>query len=601
MVLKLKRENFRTVQFWLFLIISILVILVYVVYFNIFKVNYPLHEDSQMAHFVMNWDSSSWEKRIDEWGGFTFGHRYYYPRAVSLISAKLNNGVLDLTKSMTGGIIMYFLFAMVFLWVFVKSRIRPIYLLPAIFLLFNPISRDYIFWALTNQLYSPALLFALVAIILVLKDGMVRFALAVASALIATGSFSSGLLAFPAVGLILLLRKKYSYLILWVLITALTFALYFRNYLNPGWGLPYISPGDPNFTIFDKLLYFLACTGSTIVFAPGETNVSTILSPRFWPALFFGAVCWSVLVYGVTVSWLGQYMATAFTRAGLIRLADMCRKQYNWFQANSLIRLFFTAVSILLMITLYLVVIGRTTTTNGYQIFETRLKLYPVIVEILAYCMAICLVQHRNVKIFVFTISLIVSIGIWSYSYFYLVHRTSMSSQRLKTLIYNYKTNENGYLADYGAWGGKTQQRDKLYYEPAIEKGVLKLDYHDYMADAVEDTASLPRVIVTPEKNGDYQFSVPGEKSGYAESSSYFVILKNAEHQFLVNLHLNSNSLGQFIKTRKYFVGELNGNLIRVTLPDGQYQVGLLKTGTVPVYRFQNETISIVREESDLW
>jgi hypothetical protein len=602
MILNLKRTQLRNAQPWVFLIISIAVISIYVVYFNVFKVNYPQHEDSHMAYFVTNWDSSSWAKRIDDWGGFTFGHRYYYPRAISLISAKLNNGVLDLTTSGAGGIVMYILFAFVFLWVFLKSKIRSIFLLPAIFLLFNPISRDYLFWALTNQLYSPALLFALLAIILVLKDGKFRFALAIASSLIAIGSFSSGLLGLPAVALVLFLRRKYAYLAVWLIATVVIFALYFRNYNTPGWGLPYISPGDPKFTILDKLFYFLACTGSTIVFEPGETNTATILSPRFWPAIIFGALCWGVLAYGVAVSWIGSYVASALSKGRTSTLAEIIRRQYDWFEARPIIRLFFTATTCLLLTTLYLVVIGRTTTENGYQIFETRLKLYPVFTEILAYCLAICLVQGRKTKLAVFSLSLLLSIGIWSYSYFHLVHRTSVDSQKLKTLIYNYKTNDNAYLADYGTWGGKTQQTNKSYYGPALEKGVLELDYNDYMANAVEDSTVLPPVRIISHENGDYGFLVPGKKYGFKESTSYFVILKNNENQFLVNLSLNANSIGQLIKTGNYFAGELNGGVMKLALPEGKYKVGLLKVGPQSIYSFKTkQEITFTQKEGESW
>jgi hypothetical protein len=596
----LKRTHFFNPASLLFLFISLAVIILYVIYFNTFKVNYPQHEDSQMAHFVLTWDGSTWAKRIDDWGGFTFGHRYYYARAVSLISAKLNHGELDLTGAISGGggITMSILFLLVFMWLFRKGRLSVLYLLPVVFLLFNPILRDYIFWALTNQLYPPALLFTLLAIILVLGDGKVRLFLAVISALIAAGSFSSGLLAFPAVALVLFLRRKYTYLGIWMVVTFVTFALYFRNYNTPGWGVPYISAGDPNFSIFHKILYLLACTGGTVVFEPGEINVASIWEKRFIPSLLFGTLCWFTLSYGVAVSWLGGYVAGS-GNGKRARLAGIIRNQYDWFEARPQVRLFFTSVTVLLAITLYLVVVGRTSTMNGSQIFEKRLKLYPVITEILAYCMAICLAQGK-LKPVVFYSSLICSLCIWSYSYFALIHKTSIESNRFKTLIFNYVNNENAFLADYGTWGGPTQQNTRKYYDPVIKQGVLHLDYYNFMENAVEDT-SLPDLKVIPEKNGNYSLVIPGNTSGSMAANSYFVILQNDKSKFLVNLTLGRNALGQFVKTREYYVGELSGHIDKSMFPEGNYRVGLLRAGNPPVYKFQNDSLSIVWAKNEAW
>ncbi|TDE14879.1 hypothetical protein [Dyadobacter psychrotolerans] len=587
----------------LFVLISLAIVLIYCAYFFEFRVNYPQHEDSMMANFVRLWDDSTWAKRLDDWGGFSFGHRYYYARAVSLIAAKLNGGYLDLTVTMWGGIIMSVLFTAVFAWLLVQSGLPIINLLPAVLLLFNPRLRDYIFWALTNQLYPPSLLFALLAVILVLKDSKLWFVAAVFSALIAAGSFSSGLLAFPSVALALFLRRKYPQLLMWLLVTAVTFALYFRNYNHPGWGLPYINPGEPSFTLFNKLIYLVTCTGGVVMFEPGKVDVDTIWRMRFWPSILLGSLCWAILLYGIFVGWFGSYLVRLKGKNSFNTILSVIEKQYLWFKAHPKSRLFFTSVTALLFVTTYMVIIGRTNPADGSQIFEKRLKLYPIITEILAYSMALVLFQAINLRKLVFYTGLAGSFCIWLLSYFFLVQQTKVESRNYLTLIFNYKNNNNSFLANYGAWGGASQQGEKAQYEPSIKAGVLTVEFVDFLKGArmSQDTSILPVLNVISQNGNGYDFLVPGIRSGERNSSDYFVILKNQDYEFLVNLNLERNTILQFLKTRTYYIGELRGNISNLSFPEGEYQVGILKAGTNPVYRMQSDRINIKRKANEWW
>lgn len=574
----------------------------YIFYFHYFRVNYPLHEDSLMATFVREWDSSSWAKRLDNWGKFTFGHRYYYARAVSLISAKLNDGKLDLTSTMTGGILMSFFYLITFAWLFVKCRIQVMYLLPAAFLLFNPQLRCYIFWALTNQLYLPSLLFSIIAIMLAAGKGMIRFFLAVLSALIAVGSFSSGLLALPAVLVVLLLQRKYIQAGVWMAIAVAVYGLYFRNYNNVGWGTPTIHVWDPGFTYLYRILYLLACTGNTIAFDTGNVLSETILKTKFWPPILFGALCWATLGYGIFVAWFGSLMPQTLVGRRFPSWASTSRNQQEWFAKNPEIRLFFTVVTGLLLATTYLIVIGRTNMKDGNHIFEARLKIYPIVTQITAYCMASMLVHRsRRVRKWFFAVALIGATGVWAYSYYFLIAVTNYESKNLWAQTFNYRHNKDSYLADFGTWGGRTQQEAKRHYEPALAAGALDLDFYDFLKNAkpTSDTVSMPSVRVIPDTSGNYTFILqPSNSEGL---NKYYVLLRNQNYEFVLALNPSRNSIREFLQTGIYYEGEPAAGINRIGLPQGTFQVGVLHDGAQPSYRYQADSISFMRRQNDYW
>lgn len=84
-----------------------------------------------------------------------------------------------------------------------------------ILLLFNPGYYDATFWANDAIHYQFSLLFALITFRFALKDGTGNRIIAATAAVISGLSFGNGLLVFPIVTLLVLLKKNYRYSLLW--------------------------------------------------------------------------------------------------------------------------------------------------------------------------------------------------------------------------------------------------------------------------------------------------------------------------------------------------------------------------------------------------
>ncbi|GAB2793734.1 hypothetical protein GCM10027275_43360 [Rhabdobacter roseus] len=579
------------------ILLTLLPIILFFVYFQTYKVNYPQHEEHYFTSFMVHWPTMSWDDRITGLFAQGFGHRYPYARLISLFSTWLHGGELDYTHTMVGGILYFLAFYALFLYLFYKNRIPLLYATPLLFLLFQPQLRVYVFWALTNQLYLPSLFFSMLAVWLVTRDGWWRIPLAVIFQWIAVGGFSSGLFGYGAVGLVLLIRRKYLPLLIWTGIAVLTAALYFRNYMHPGWGLPAPDPTVTPPPYWLQAIYFAIYTGSLFVYKNFLLNIDTFRQPIFWVPLLSGVLAWVLIALG-----LGK--STRAIRSGARERMRRYPSSMPPPPVHYRVALFFVGTAALLLVTCYLIVVARTSSAVGGQVLSDRLKIYPVIVLGLAYLGAFMVFNTARSRTIIFSVALPLSVLAWLGSYYFQLGDTQYDTRLRQAHLFNYGSNENSYLGDYGIWGGRTQQFNYRNMKEAERIGLYQIKYLPYLQNATPGPlAEVPPVETRYDSTSNsFTFSLPGFRPEQQEQRHYYLLLKNDNYQFVFPMQAPVNSLTNFVKTGRYLYGDLLFSVQAVTLPAQTFQLGTLYyDGANPRYRMQRDSLRVPEWTGDRW
>ncbi|HEV7349287.1 hypothetical protein [Telluribacter sp.] len=443
----------------------------------------------------------------------------------------------------------------------------------------------------------PSLFFALVAVWLLTKDGWKRVIAALACVVIAVSAFSSGLLGYGAGALVLFLRKRWGYLAIWCLAAILTAALYFRNYTQPGWGLPEFSPYDNPLSVWLLIRYIILYIGGILHFHPTSVSESTIYNPAHWGSYLLGLASSSIIMYTLLVAWAGNWPFLAK------RIPEWMQKKSDWWQRYPRIRLFITGAVALLFVTIYMVVNGRTTPEYGDQLFKPRLILYPTITVAMAYMMALWLAGRFRQRVFV--TSLFLALIYCFLSYFYRIDSRIREKRFHTTSLYNYLHNKPGFMNDFGTWGGGNQKYNKPNVDSAILAGVYKPTDPAFLRHArlvSPERTDLPKLTIKYDsRNNTYTFRSRDLRIAYRHYQNYYLVLRSSASQFVLSLTPGQTSLTYFLRTGQYYAGDIATDVTAFSLPEGKYRVGVLAHLNNPYYSFQPDSITIQRKRPSEW
>jgi hypothetical protein len=186
---------------------------------------------------------------------------------------------------------------------------------PIFFLLLQPQQHDTVLWATVSVANPLALLFALLSCSTLFSNARFSLALAMAFSLLASYSQGNGIVIFPAVGVVLLLRGEWRRVTLWSIAASSILALYFHGY-HQVTGHPSIAASL--LRVSDNLIYvalFIGAAGAAGVSLVGAgIGGSVILFSLFLTAKKFYRE--NPALYGALLFMFGTVLVNALARSG---------------------------------------------------------------------------------------------------------------------------------------------------------------------------------------------------------------------------------------------------------------------------------------------
>lgn len=160
-------------------------------------------------------------------------HRIIIARIAMFLSEALL-GEIDFWLITVFGNLLFLLW-FIGLWRNTPVSANPVAMLPVVFLLFSFVHYEIAFWSSAALLYYPVTFFTFAAISLAFKPkALPGIAGSIASGILAAGAQANGLLALPTVAGGLAVRNRRNLAILFAIVAAMIFGLYFHGYKRPG-------------------------------------------------------------------------------------------------------------------------------------------------------------------------------------------------------------------------------------------------------------------------------------------------------------------------------------------------------------------------------
>lgn len=160
-------------------------------------------------------------------------HRIVVARVAMLLSQALTGEMNFRVITFIGNA--FFLLWFVWLWRVTPVSRNPAAMLPVVLLLFSFVHYEIAFWSSAALLYFPVTFFAFAALALTVgKPGLFRTAGSLGSGIWAVCSQANGLMVLPTVACSFFARRKTRLALLFSLIAAASFLLYFYAYKRPG-------------------------------------------------------------------------------------------------------------------------------------------------------------------------------------------------------------------------------------------------------------------------------------------------------------------------------------------------------------------------------
>ncbi|MFT4031986.1 MAG: hypothetical protein QM669_06170 [Siphonobacter sp.] len=244
----------------IFYLLFLITACLYIVYFFYYSVNFPFYDD-----YFLLFDELIKFNHIDNYVDlikelFTQhnDHRVFTHRLTFLIITKIL-GYIDVQYMMLIGNLIQIGIVLMVVNLFKKEK-KIIYAIPVLLIILQP--QQYINMFGSYGLYNNGvILFSFISIyflsIAPLKSRLININLAIVFAFLATFSNGNGISIWFCGGIVLLLRKKYSDILIWIIVAMVTILIYFKwNYKVP---IPVKTKVYFSFDlIFNKAIYFFS-------------------------------------------------------------------------------------------------------------------------------------------------------------------------------------------------------------------------------------------------------------------------------------------------------------------------------------------------------
>ncbi|QRR03687.1 hypothetical protein [Dyadobacter sandarakinus] len=353
-------------------------------------------------------------------------HRIFFSRFSALLSYWLHGKVNFVTITLIGNAFLLTLTFMFRTQLAMLGLKHPVYLLPVVFALFNPVTYEANVWAGAATVYMPVCFFGLLVPFLLARTGRGWFVAAILTAIVATLSFGNGMFAFLSGLLVLVYRGRFKHAALWIVVAFLSVSGYFYG-LEMHSATKSFGGMEVHFQHPEYLLYNL------LVFVGGMFSYVDNTNQHFRidnvPALLMGALLLGIIAWGALN--ILFHKATMFPE----------RARLAWLGMASFVCITAAAMS-------YSRTFGQSMNT-----VSSRYRIYSMVFFILAYLWCLMYFQRKKPVAVLYGIS---GFLLLVFSYFVNYEHLATSHTTLRAGLYNYIQNHDWLI-----------YRHTAYYAPA--------------------------------------------------------------------------------------------------------------------------------------
>jgi hypothetical protein len=560
-------------------------VVAFYMFFFRFSLNVPWLDDYQIWEFLVGFEQSQdwltrWKILIQQSNEYRMPWMRIVSWATMHLFGQFNFQILMFIGDLA-------LLGFVFLFVRAlrtQTRETWLWVLPLVFLLYQPQTYLKTLWGLPSMQYIPVAFLAISSAYYVGQRGTKHTMLAILFAILATFTFGNGLFAFFVGLLILAFQQRWKTLLGWLLAMAAVVLFYFTDYsLMGNSGKAGDALSHPVRTIFG----FFAFIGGLLDVLKNLPNPYARLAIPALAGAFITAwmMYWfsSVLLFGW---WPLRFSAARFPRWAKPHLAMQQQPVLATFISAGY--LFLGGVALVIAFTrsvedLHVVV------TNTYRIYSPLFFIF-------TYLSILCVISEKR-KDFFGKIFLIFSIFINLYSYFQYL---PVAQNRRKMLVtYHFNETTNGRPRAFKS----ERQRQEAAYKDTLTGFLSTKKHYEY---PMEVRLLFKKIVTQPEtaspqrpgyafdikevQNGEYQFVNQSFVGPESHQDGLYLVLKSAQNTYVYPalrpyrdlLHLRRGAGAVAVVTKHelwpgtYHVGTcqiLNGELKEAQFGSQQWEV----------------------------
>lgn len=526
--------------FW----IAIFPPIILLILIGLFSVNVPWFDDfDPFIDFPYKWISTnSWVERI----GLLFApnneHRMVFGKGLAILYYYLT-GTVNFTYLHVVGFVFTLGTAFIFFKVFRQNSLSAKEYAPVSFFLFQWQYHLVFLWAICGLQHQPVVFFiALTMYFLAQTD--IRFLPAIVSAFCANFSMSNGVLVWVGGAAILIYRREFLKLSIWLVCGAVAIFLYFKGMVTMGneASIAYLA-AHPEESFFG----FFAFLGGLFDFVPDQTIQFRSRLP----------IIGGMFLFGLVLVWQWQVWKNYFTNKRSKPIG------------NSL-NLFLLGVFVFVAANATIIALLRP--RFGFMVMlVSNYKLYPALYMSIVYgaMMQITAGQWRKIANYA---GLIVSIGIWFFTT--LQYGSAIAERRKDYKAYTYNQRHNGFGLGFEAYSPAAKKIEELLNKVA-EKGMYKLpvDCEQYDSTIKNTNAIYPTTAEVNLTKEVLHINIPNHEPTYGYNEGLYVFLRSTNQTYIWQIKQDIyNTYNIFRRYRK----EHSVDIPRNTILPNTYDVGLL-------------------------
>ncbi len=405
------------------------VIAFYLLFNRFYSVNFPFLDDFSLLQFTVQVTKEpfSWSTFIYELFKTYNDHKAVIPKLVSycyfLINEYVNFRFCLFVVSVNVTLIFVFLY-----FQFRKMALPLYYFLPCAFLFFQPLYHEISNWALTGMQQSFLIVFVLCAIASVSPGTLKGFWIAMLFCFLATFTFGSGIISFPAIMFYFFCFRNYRRMLGTAVSMFAALAIYLLNYETG----QEATIQDNVVDLFSSLFAFI---GSGVSVFGQPDIVSTV----------HGVFISAFVIFLMVKKSLVNYEKNDSSKSGIIELLT-----------------FFAFI----LITAAIVAVCR---SRSGSVIASRFQIYAALSMVVFYLLLLDTTKFARRKS-VLAVLTCLSAFYWCYSYYTFTEIVAAKKATYLADIFNWKNNRTMYSVE------KTVRDNAAFYlHPAYNKGVLKL------------------------------------------------------------------------------------------------------------------------------
>lgn len=498
-----------------------IVVLLYI--FNKYAINIPHWDDHPLKSFVLKFDEiNSIKDKILLIFSQHNEHRIGLTRLFTLINFKLS-GNIDFKFLIWVGLSFLFGILLIFYIIFKKYNLELKYFIPISFILIGVYPYENLFWAMASiqnigVVFIAILCFYLVAV----AENKTAFYILILLTFLGVFTSGNGVLIPIICSLILLLKRQFSYLFAYFLLSGIFVFFYFNGYQKPGNSQLQLSL----LTSTDFYKAVMAMVGASIDLSlvnPAKRIDASMVVGVFL-MLFTALLIWQILF-----------------------------KKYNTQRKD--LDVFWAAILLFSFGTILATSLGRL--NYGVEtLLTSKYKIYSVLMLCAFYAVALNSFDKNGQKRS-FIIALVTSIGLWYYGY--LLDYLSVVTTRQDRLSELF----NGHsFTDY------PYRKVKLFTE-SVEKllpNIPAKDEYDFWMKESENGVSF-------ESMKNFDFNVRNAENGV------YLLLKSEKKSYLYPLYLSNIAKKDlvYLISEQDFKAKYSLNLPTEYIDNGKYQLIKIK------------------------